>query len=120
MGCVKSMEVTECMTPTTCPSENGEEDLAALSEESLEDQIMSSFHCAARWADICDLESECPSQLCSPRNEQAREESGKKVKAWRRSGRARQREQRRRRLRTPSPVRDVFMPCPQFGSFFQV
>lgn len=110
LQCVKSKEVKECMTPTTCPSVNGDEDSDVLSEEGFEVHITSSSSSASsqeiassdRWVDICDSASEGIDSFLQ--GEQKMEESGKKPKPWRRSGRARQREQRRRRMRTPSPA----------------
>merc|ERR1719482_1430558 len=106
--CVKSKEeVTECMTPTTCPSLNGDEDCDVLSEEGFEFHITSDSSSAALQEPSCsdsgaDLESEAIDS--STQKEQKMEESSKKTKPWRRSGRARQREQRRRRLPHPSPI----------------
>merc|ERR1712057_78257 len=68
-------EIKEALTPTTCPSENG--------DDAVESEI--SFAEVRNWADI-EVEEE------------------KQVKGKpRRSGRARQREANRRRIRTPSP-----------------
>merc|ERR1712196_590709 len=68
-------EIKEALTPTTCPSENG--------DDAAESEI--SFAEVRTWADI-EVEEE------------------KQVKSKpRRSGRARQREANRRRIRTPSP-----------------
>jgi hypothetical protein len=99
--------IMEAATPTTCASVNGDDDRdsVSFSDEFLEDEIVSnacfiiSSDCSNRWADITDFGT--MSLESKPSGDQRKE--GKEFK--RLSGRARQREKRRQRMRTPSPSR---------------
>merc|ERR1712094_5452 len=85
-------EIKEALTPTTCPSENG--------DDAAESEI--SFAEVRNWADISELECSDAKSVGSETIVAQVEEKQVKSKA-RRSGRARQRETNRRRIRTPSP-----------------
>jgi hypothetical protein len=98
-----AFEFTEATTSTTCVSTSGDDDEASLP---------SILEKKTNWADITELEfgedtSSANSQPCS--DEHNTEGPHKQTQQKRRSGRARQREKCRRRMRTPSPeMRSVY------------
>lgn len=100
------------MTPTTCASVNGDDDdHQSLTDDLLQEEgkIFTNVDSlptvgngrSERWADISDSVSDISlSSLEPPMQPEFKEVKPKPV---RRSGRARQREAQRRRMRTPSP-----------------
>jgi len=108
--CAKGLsELMEAPTPTTCASENGDDDGDSVSfpNEFPECQIVSnscftiSSTCSNHWADVTDCDTLSVTSGSLESNGDRKE--GEKKKRY--SGRARQREKRRQRMRTPSPSR---------------
>merc|ERR1712216_113309 len=111
-------KLLEAPTPTTCASESGDADLESLSlaDESFEENLLVDGHFrtdsiapSRRWADVSDVDSisvmgsSSSSEFADNMSQFSEERAKEEAKPVRRSGRARQREQRRRRIRTPSP-----------------
>lgn len=100
-----AFKLMEAATPTTCASVNGDDDDIVSFPDELEEDKIINF---ARWADVSDIDSSMSlmsESLESAAVDEMPKQRNKDGKQKRRSGRARQRESARKRMRTPSPAR---------------